>query len=203
MIRTCLILNGPPGAGKDTIADILAGMGYDKHMMKETLYIDTANFFNVDVDELTERATDRILKEEPWHKLLLRSTDHYRDIHITRVSPREALIHVSENIIKPSQGPDYFGKAAANRCIERKSDLAVFSDGGFAAEIPPIQAIYDKTLILRLRREGFDYAGDSRSYLEGFENTYDIQLVPGHPDKAVEAIKDIIYGMPVEKFIAA
>tara|TARA_R110002096_G_scaffold271310_1_gene465071 strand:+ start:1882 stop:2493 length:612 start_codon:yes stop_codon:yes gene_type:complete len=203
MIRTCLILNGPPGSGKDTLADILAGMGYHKHMMKETLYIDTANFFNVDVEELTVHATDRDLKEDPWHKLLLPSKSTYGVVSVRMLSPREALIHVSEKIIKPNEGLDYFGRAAAKRCIERKSDLAVFSDGGFAAEIPPIQAIYDKTLILRLRREGFDYAGDSRSYLEGFENTYDVHLVPGQPDKAVEDIKDIIYGRPDEIFNAA
>ena len=182
-LHTCLVLNGPPNCGKDTLADLLVDYGLHKHQMKEQLYIDTAKEFGVDLNWLTKKASDRDSKEV-YHKDLI--------LNGTPISPRQALIFTSENIIKPNHGDDYYGQAAVRRCREGKSTLAVFSDGGFNSEIKPLQDAYQNVIIFRLHREDHTFEGDSRSYLDGFNNTYDINLIDGEPHRALVDILNVL-----------
>ena len=186
MLNTCVILNGPPNSGKDTLADLLTAYGFKKQEMKARLYEDTANHFDVDLPELKRRATDRILKEEGWYEL------PYDWELLQSMSPREALIHTSETVIKPNHGDDYFGLAAAGKCKLDYATLAVFSDGGFEAEIAPLIDAYKNVLIFRLHRDGCTFEGDSRDYLEGFDNTYDVDLIDGQPDQAITEIIEVL-----------
>lgn len=183
MLQTCVILNGPPGIGKDTIADMFVHLGYSKHMFKSGLYVRTADLFDVDLEDLVMRASDRILKEQPWDALVYEEET---------VSPRDALIITSERVIKPTEGSDYFGQMAAQACLDEAKPNVIFSDGGFQSEILPLQEIFDDVIIIRLQREGFNFIGDSRDYLYGFPNTYDVDLVEGKPHKAVFAIATIL-----------
>lgn len=87
-------------------------------------------------------------------------------------SKREWLIHVSENVIKPSFGKDAFGKMFANNIPEE--GFVFCSDGGFKEEI---QAVIDKVgadnvLIVQIEREGCNFNNDSRTLLspEDFDN---------------------------------
>lgn len=180
MLGTCIILNGPPGSGKDTIANLITSThGFHKCEFKEALYRETIQHFQVDRHEFMDRATDREFKERPWEELEAGGKVY---------TPREALIHVSENIIKINEGEDYFGVCSANMCTENRYQMAVFADGGFATEIPPIQAAYQHTLIIRLHRPGYSFDNDSRKYIEGFDNSFDIWLVEDKPELAVEQI---------------
>lgn len=171
MLDTCLILNGPPNSGKDTLALLLVKHGYTKMAMKDQLYIDTAKLFDVDYDAFVARASDRILKEEPWPA-------------IGDCTPREALIYTSEFVIKPNHGDDYFGLAAAEACKKQNATFAVFSDGGFESEIPPLQAAYKNLFICRLHRNGCTFEGDSRTYMPDSPFTFDLHLIDGKPELA-------------------
>lgn len=151
-MKIAVALNGPPGSGKDTIADIMAGWGWEKHEFKDHLYLATAWQFNCDVDELRRLATDRTLKELPC------------DLG-NGLSPRQMLIETSEVHVKPSLGKDYFGKAAAQRIGQSRSDRIVFSDGGFAEELMPVSEVVGMLLVVRLFRQGRSFEGDSRRYL--------------------------------------
>lgn len=188
MLDTCIILNGPPNCGKDTLGAILVEYGFVKHAMKDQLYIDTAKEFGVNLYELVRRASDRELKEEPWLELTLPESDSLSRI----LSPREALIHTSENIIKPTQGDDYFGLAAAEACRVAGDPLVVFTDGGFQAEIAPLLKTFHSVVVFRLQREGCSFEGDSRKYLQGFENTYDLLLVTGDTHTPIQDILDYL-----------
>jgi hypothetical protein len=183
MLDTCIILNGPPNCGKDTLADLLVDYGFHKHEMKDRLYLDTALLFKVDLYPLRNRATSRHFKDEPWEDLVLDGK---------LITPRQALIHTSEDVIKPNQGDDYFGEAAARKCINQHSVLAVFSDGGFEAEIEPLLDIYENVVIFRLHRSDCSFEGDSRNYLMGFDSTYDVYLEIGKPLKALKDILSIV-----------
>jgi hypothetical protein len=162
-----------------------ATSGFEKHEMKAELYLRTAHYFKIDIDFFTLRARNREWKGVPWSLLKLAGSTE-------ALSPRQALIHVSENVIKPQFGKDFFGLAAADKCVKEDCDFAVFSDAGFISEIAPLASIYQTLIIVRLYRDGFTFEGDSRSYLEGINNAYDIILQEGRPGDALETIKNIV-----------
>lgn len=88
------------------------------------------------------------------------------------LSQREALIHVSENVIKPVFGDEVFGECAAldlqDEQHERNIHLAVSSDSGFEEETYPLIDFFgaNNVFIVQLYSEGCSFDGDSRSYLD-------------------------------------
>lgn len=172
-MHLCLILNGPPGVGKDTIAGLLGEYGFKQHAFKTALYEETAKHYKVPLDAFLAVATDREKKEQIWEE--------------TGESPRQMLIHTSEDIIKPEQGSDFFGRRAAARCMETQDPLVVFSDGGFVEEIPPLMEVFQHVLIVRLYRDGYDFSNDSREYLQQWA-AVNIRLQDGYPERAVADI---------------
>ena len=151
--RICCVLNGPPGCGKDTIATILQEDYFYHHgSFKRKLYMDTADHYNVDLTWFISVATHRDTKDAAFSALA------------GGLSPRECLIHVSESVIKPNLGTDYYGKCLAKHC-ETIGGSFVISDGGFSEEITPLTEVFDCVYIVRLWRKGYDFGGDSRKYL--------------------------------------
>ena len=80
-------------------------------------------------------------------------------------SQRSWLIHISENVIKPSFGEKAFGNMLGNSLPAEGTVL--ISDGGFASElIPVIEKVgEDNVTVVRLHREGCDFSNDSRNFL--------------------------------------
>ena len=196
-LHTCLILNGPPQVGKDTLADLLVQNcpGIQKKQFKERLYADTMEEFGltrtVDQAEFMFRANERMKKEKPWKKL-------------GGFSPRQALIHTSEYVIKPNQGSEYFGVAAAGECLLSNAQVAVFSDGGFVDEIAPLKEIYTNFIVFRLYRNGCSFEGDSRTYLPDGSNVFDINLIDDMPGIALYEIYlklSIVVGQDADEFL--
>lgn len=186
--NVAVILNGPPGCGKDTIANkIIEGGAFVKHQFKDALYEHVSKHFKVGLEEFIHFATDRSLK------------DSVSLAGLGGRTPRQALIHVSEDIYKPRHGSDYFGKAEASRVREHKGRMGgtinvIYPDGGFESEVPPIESEFDLVIIVRLHRDGFDFSGDSRNYLN-LPNTekrvtIDEHLLEGKIDDAVWKIQN-------------
>ena len=179
-----VILNGPAGCGKDTIADILH-KEYDflHHAMKTPLVVAAAGIAGIPIGQM--------------QSMLNRNTkDNYN--HYLGMSPRNWLIEVAENIVKPRFGTSTFGTREAIRCqreIGAGNQSIVYSDGGFPEEL---QAMADalgeeNILLVRLRRDGYTFEGDSRNYLEpiGGMPYLDIKLETGKPEKAVQDIMSV------------
>lgn len=171
------ILNGPPSSGKDTLADMLiekakAGGVENVHHLrfKDVLYQETADHFDVPIGYLIDVATDTIQKEKPLAVLQGKT-------------PREALIHVSENIIKPLHGDDYFGKKTKEKMLslvagdEFEINYFVISDSGFYEELAALCGPHISSLtFIKISREGHSFKGDSRKYL----NTNVIYAITGY-----------------------
>lgn len=149
-----ILFNGPPGTGKDLAADFYKKLGFKHLSFKYQLYKETINYFGVDEHWFMDGYNNREIKEIPSTLL-------------GNMSRREAMIYVSEKVIKPKQGLDYFGKLVANE-IDLEKDY-VISDGGFIDELVPVlERVGSKNFILvQLTREGHDYSTDSRRYFQG------------------------------------
>lgn len=150
-----VLFNGPPRSGKDAGADYFKRNYGWKHLsFKYQLYKETCNYFGCDYEWFMERYDDRSVKEVPH-------------VDLGHMSCREAMIYVSEKIVKPKRGLDYFGQLVANE-IDLTKDYAI-SDGGFVDElIPVVEKVGSKNFVLvQLTRDGEDYSSDSRRYFQG------------------------------------
>jgi len=175
-LRDVFILNGPPGIGKDTLAALLVEAKPLTHLeFKTPLYKDTAAHFGVDLAAFTTAATSRLQKG---------------NVLMQGLTPREMLIHVSEEIKKPLYGSDHYGKMACKPALKCGTNI-IFSDGGFADEVHVLEA-YFHVVVIRLHRRGFDFTGDSRSYVEGVKHSADVVLLDGHPELGVEDILKVM-----------
>lgn len=149
-----VLFNGPPGAGKDIAADFFKEKGFKHLSFKYQLFKETIRYFGVEEHWFMEGYNNREHKEMPTSLL-------------GGFSRREAMIHVSEKVIKPRQGLDYFGNLVADE-IEPDKNYCI-SDGGFIDELVPVinKVGTENFVLVQLTRDGCDYSSDSRRYFDG------------------------------------
>ncbi|YP_009965920.1 ATP-binding protein [Escherichia phage SECphi27] len=188
MKRDIIILNGPPGCGKDTIAAYLTGHRYPavKASFKQPMFDIAFSMLGVyRYDEFMDLYNDREQKEKP-------------QVILGGKSPRQFMIWISEDVMKPVFGEQYFGRRMVEEINEMYRDLAVvISDGGFPEEIKPLVKAGHEVHICRLHRDGFTFAGDSRDYIDlsGYHyriHHYDFHLQEGKPELAVSEIVNAV-----------
>lgn len=183
--KTIVIFNAAPSSGKDVAVDFMLSYFNTglKASFKEALYVDTAKYFDIDVNDLIEHHNDRSLKEIPY-ELFNKYEKHSLKQYVLALlyvigalfnirslmslgyySSREALIHVSENIVKPKQGNDFYGRKLVET-IEASSERYVFvADGGFKEEATPLLEAGYNVYIVQLERNGATFENDSRKLL--------------------------------------
>ena len=159
-----VLLNGPPCCGKDTLADHLELLDEDVNRcsFKDPLYNLVAAQYGMEVKQFIKLATQRETKESAMTPLWFKT-------------PRGALIHMSEEVIKPVFGSDVFGKLAVKSLVSGCTN--VFSDSGFIEEAKPLfEAVpWAEVLLVRIHKRG-TFEGDSRNYLDPneFHMTVDV-----------------------------
>lgn len=177
-MKKVIILNGPSQSGKDTYGEILCSLFDAKHcQFKDELFDETERYFDL---------RKGFIKENYNSKDLIKLSDRgNRTI-------RECLIYVSEEVIKPKFGRDYFGKKAAENLEE---GINVFTDGGFEEELNPIidEVGIENVIVFRLHREGFTFEGDSRSYLKDREGLNLRAVGDEGDDSKPQVMKEILY----------
>lgn len=178
-----IILNGPAGCGKDTLAMALVEMGFAKGAtsFKNPMFNIALAALGPDAyHEFLDGYDDRARKEKP-------------EGFLNGLSRRQFMIAISEQFIKPVLGSDYFGKYLAEN-LPDGDDVFVVSDGGFASEVAPIVAAGHDVRIVRLHREGYTFEGDSRGYLYDIEGVvhHDVAVVSGEITLTAAAIANRI-----------
>lgn len=165
-----IIINGPAGCGKDTLARALVEMGFAKGTtsFKNPMFNIALAALGPDAyHEFLDGYDDRARKEKP-------------EGFLNGLSRRQFMIAISEQFIKPVLGSDYFGKYLAEN-LPDGDEVFIVSDGGFASEVAPIVAAGHDVRIVRLHREGYTFDGDSRGYLYdiGGVEDCDAYIIPG------------------------
>lgn len=155
-----IFVNGPPRAGKDTLANHLCG-GF-------------VGFRNVKLSGVLKERTHALYGLVHDGRPL--PHDHFeacKDVELPSfmgLTPRAAYIGASERYWKPLHGDDVFGRLLV-RDMERGlwTRGFVVSDSGFAAEAAPIVERFGAAncLLIRVHAEGrgCTFAGDSRSFI--------------------------------------
>lgn len=222
--KTVVIFNSPINSGKDVACQYLRDYFCTGTILafKDELYKDTAEYFNIDVEDLILYHADRELKEIPdlmFGKYQSESLKQYFFglLYVIGVllnnrylmslgyySSRQALIHVSEDIVKPKKGKDYYGKKLAEK-IENSSERFYFvSDSGFPNEATMVADKGYNVYIVHLERSGATFEGDSRKLLtkDDFKEYSNIKFTTidnnGSLDDLYNAIVDLSYDIVLD-----
>ncbi len=186
--NTIVYFNGPPSVGKDTLgAAFKNDFNCAVHMFKEHLITLGLTVYNITRAEFDQLYKD---KETPTHKLGGRS-------------PRQALIHLSEDVIKPAFGTPYFGQATARTISAEdvQSNGVVMTDCGFGPEINEVVKAFPNTrhILVRLYRKGCNFDLDSRNWVldQDFEgqHTLDVDCI-NNPSLAAAQVVVAICKIP-------
>lgn len=174
------ILNGPAGVGKDTIADIMVetGVAKEKVSFKSPMFDVAKGMLSSDeFDWFIKNYNNRDEKEKPQNILGGKSI-------------REFMIWISESVMKPVFGDDVFGKRLASSLGD---GCYICADGGFRSEIYPLINSGVEVTLIRLRRYGYNFDGDSRSYIHNIcLREFDIDVIDGDIADTVEMVKAAI-----------
>lgn len=188
MSKKVIILNGPPGVGKDTIAALLTN--HERTAVSRSF---KEPMFNIALAMLgRERYSDFVLA---YHNREEKEKPHS---FLNGKTCREFMIWISEDVIKPTFGKQHFGKLMADNIASVPEHIdVVVSDGGFKDELLPLIGAGFDVHVIRLHRDGFTFAGDSRDYLEtiyDFDNLkfHDFTLYDGLPKEAADAIYELV-----------
>lgn len=160
-----IIFNACPDSGKDIAKDLLSKKRVIiPFSFKSGLLDITLSIYNI----------PKIL----WNDWYSREGKELPRSELGGLSCRQTLIKVSEEIIKPNYGKDFFGKRESNYVKSMNTysgiTIGVSSDGGFNEEIVPLGESFgwENIYIVRIERPGRNWDGDSRSWID-LENVPD------------------------------
>ncbi len=155
-----ILFNGPKGCGKDDAVkhcqmDVLDATS--SHIkMAHPLYYGIQELFSIDSDD--------------WYY----NYNYRKDIPsplLMGMSPREALIWLSEEIMKPKFGSDFFGNVAGRKVVKffnkEPDGIVLMSDAGFNDEVKAMVNMVGSEYCYLVRiYNNSDFTGDSREYVD-------------------------------------
>lgn len=149
-----VLFNGPPRSGKDTATDfamdILGNRGAKYRFAQPLKNAIHAMFGYADV------------KVEHFNSVKDVSLDAFHGM-----TPRQAYIWLSEEVVKPKFGHDFWANVAVTSIKQLKKPVIVISDCGFVEEAKLLINAFGKenVAIVHLERNGTDFSKDSRNYI--------------------------------------
>ena len=167
-----IMFNAPPRAGKDTACEILMrkfpeSVKYE--YFKEYLYKESAKVVGLDFNFWASVCQNGDLKDKPMLRLQTGEAEG-------SVTPRDILINVAENILKPKHGKDCIANATAHKIAKTiqqfkaekgYNPIIVVPDLGFPYEADAVRTIIPsaEVAVVHIKREGYTFEGDSRNYV--------------------------------------
>lgn len=177
------ILNGPKRVGKDTVARCM--QGFDQHIktfasFKSPIF----DIFKMTCPPAMAESFEELYETEGWKDT--------PNPGLNGKTPRELMIHISENFIKPFFGDNYYGKALADYITSfeayglMEENIWVIPDGGFESEINTLYEHFGhRIVVVHIRRNGFEeFVGDSRSFV----NHPHVHTISERSDDSSEAL---------------
>lgn len=219
MAGKIVLFNSPKLCGKDYAIDYLNRKGYnlERAEAKDKLHALMQVVFDLDAERYWEIYNDRSLKEVPLAEFTITLTEQELDIleeHVGELyaancewangwvvvlSIRQAMICVSECLMKPKFGEEYFGQARVNKIKRMEGYNFCDSSTGFINELYPLIDYLgqDNILLLRIHRKGYTFEGDSRDYIPDgvITNTIDIEnngAIQEYYDKVEAVVKELL-----------
>lgn len=197
-----ILFNAPKNVGKSKAIEYLNSKGINliSAECKEALHNLTMTLFGVSPERYWEIYNTRELKEIPLPEFSMTlpfgeltwledCVGYIPDAQINftgrgtsvKLSIRQAMIYVSEVVVKPRWGQDWFGKERVRKMkvpTGKFSDIFTDDSCAFVEELEPLieHLGQENILLIRIHRDGFTFDGDSRSYIPNgiIQNTVDI-----------------------------
>lgn len=169
-----IFINGPPRSGKDTVGEIIKTIVPDSRTTKMaySLKVGAHALFRAMHELLTPSTLSITLHDACYENMKDMAMRMFYDM-----TPREAYIALSERLFKPLYGEEFFGTIVAERIVGApKVPLWAITDSGFEPEANPIIKTVgaENCMLIRIHREGYDFALDSRSYIDLPIETIDV-----------------------------
>lgn len=179
--------NGPPRSGKDTAAQFMYQYNSAKGPMIIGAKHNRAHFDRFSMPCKSAFAAIVGAEMDVWGNVEPYESTKGEIIPWLGVSYRQWQIDFSENFMKPQYGNDIFGRLFCQRNKDKKGAIFI-PDSGFREEAEYIASQFgvENILLIRVHRPGFDFTGDSRSYL------YDV--VPNEVDVVNDSSQEEYYG---------
>lgn len=158
-----IIFNAPPQSGKDTCAEYCCQFLPSVHsrfkkplieMCSNILKVESTDFLRCYEKKKDFKGTIHINNSFTYHK------------EAFNLSIREFMIHISENVMKPTFGDMFFGLYAGQNLNTEKWNI--FSDGGFPEEIKGLCEYIPKEniIVVKIQRDGCSFENDSRGWID-------------------------------------
>jgi len=188
-----IFINGVKGSGKDSVASIIHSSTPYRCIMEKAaspLYKAVGEIFSLTPSEWADIYQNA--KEEPC-------------VEFWGMSARQAMIWLSEDVMKPRFGDDFFGVSLGKRIFDHHEDgrstVFTVSDSGFADEVNSCidflgNDLYDFHLI-RVDRDGTSSEGDSRKVIMPYDVNVDSSHVIKNNGTMLDLERDVFEWMTV------
>lgn len=150
-----ILFNGPPRSGKDTASDFAMNiLGNDAAKYRFAAPLKNAVHSMFGFKDVSEEHFNSV-KDVP--------NDAFYGL-----TPRQAYIWLSESVVKPKFGHDFWANVAVTSIKQLRRPVVVVSDCGFVEEANVLIKAFGKrnVAIVHLERSGTSFANDSRSYID-------------------------------------
>lgn len=145
---TVVILNAPPRAGKDSLAEYLRVQQYNDSALSMCNTHTSVYSFKRYPMQLIDKIIDIAgISHDEWEERYYSDLKDFPWVKLGGISQRDFITKVCEEWIKPVFGDKVFGNAARETVLDRlnsslvdryHSELIVFTDGGFIEEVEPL-----------------------------------------------------------------